>query len=108
MLTCWGPETVHSLLDDYSAEVYPDTFAAGEADRFARYLRRRLDELPAIPYLAEILAFEHALARASLYGEAAVVRWSVDPAELFASLDRGVVPKTLAEHVFEMQISPES
>ena len=108
MLACWGPETVHALLEDYSAEVYPDTFAAGEADRFARYVLGRLDDLPSIPYLAEILTFEHALARASLFGEPAVVRWSVDPAELFASLDRGAVPTTLAEHVFEMQISPES
>lgn len=108
MLACWGPERVHALLDDYSAEVYPDAFAAGEADRFARYVLGRLDRLPSVPYLAEILAFEHALARASLYGEPAVVRWSVDPAELFASLDRGVMPTAMEAHVFEMQISPES
>lgn len=107
MLASWGPDTVHALLDAYAAEVYPDTFAAGEADRFARYVLRRLDRLPSAPYLAEILAFEHALTRASLYGEPAVVRWSVDPAELFASLDQGVMP-TLAELPFEMQISPES
>jgi len=107
MLAAWGSDAVHALLEEYSSEVYPDTFASGEADRFARFLRGRLDRLPPAPYLDEVLSFEHALVRAALYGEPATVRWAIDPAELFASLERGVLPTSVAEQSFAMEIRPE-
>lgn len=106
MLASWGPDAVHALLDEYSREVYPDTFASGEADRFARFLRQRMDRLPPTPYLEEVLSFEHALVRAALYGEPATVRWTIDPTELFDSLERGVVPTSVREHSFAMEIRP--
>ena len=106
MLASWGPARVHTLLGDYSAEVYPDAFAAGEADRFARYLRGRLERLPPTPYLSVVLSFEHALVRASLYGEPATIRWSIDPTELFESLDQGVLPASMSGQAFDMEIRP--
>ena len=107
MLASWGPDAVHALLDQYSREVYPDTFAGGEADRFGHFLRQRMDRLPRTPYLEEVLSFEHALVRAALYGEPATVRWTIDPTELFELLERGVIPASVTEHSFAMEIRPE-
>jgi uncharacterized protein (UPF0276 family) len=108
MLASWGSDAVHSLLDDYCAEVYPDAFAAGEADRFVRFLRGRLDRMPPARFLTPVLSFEHALVRASLFGESSTVRWSIDPSELFESLDRGVLPTSVTERDFHMEIRPAS
>ncbi|HET9522108.1 MAG TPA: hypothetical protein VFO73_13755, partial [Candidatus Limnocylindrales bacterium] len=108
MLASWGSDAVHTVLDDYSAEVYPDAFAAGEADRFACFLRGRLDRMPPARYLTQVLSFEHALVRASLFGESSTIRWSIDPSELFESLDRGVLPTSVTERDFHMEIKPAS
>ena len=107
MIASWEPDVVHAVLSEYSTAVYPDAFAAGEADRFGRFLKGLLDRLPAAPYLPEVLAFEHALVRASLYGEPATVHWSVDPTELFESLDRGIVPTSITKQDLTMEIRPE-
>jgi len=83
MLAHLGPAAVRDLLSDYHNSSFPDTFASGEADSFAVYLRGRVEVLPAVPFLADVLNFEHALIRACLYGASSRVEWSVDPAELF-------------------------
>ena len=43
-----------------------EIFTSGEADRFACFLRERLDRLPPTPYLRDVLRLEHALVRALL------------------------------------------
>jgi uncharacterized protein (UPF0276 family) len=107
MLASWGPATVQALLDEYQSETYPDIFAAGEGDRFARFLASRLDRLPPSPYIREVLRFEHALVRAALYGERATVQWNVDPVELFDTLELGRVPETVTPQSFAMEIVPQ-
>jgi uncharacterized protein (UPF0276 family) len=107
MLASWGPATVRALLDEYQSQTYPDTFAAGEGDRFARFLASRLDRLPSSPYIRQVLGFEHALVRAALYGERATVQWEIDPVELFDTLEQGRVPATVTPQTFAMEIVPQ-
>lgn len=107
MLAGWGPERVRAVLRDYESQAYPDAFASGEADRFATFLEGQLDRLPPVPYLPDVLGFEHALVRAALYGERATVRWGIDPVELFEALDEGRVPVGLATRESAMEIVPE-
>lgn len=64
--------------------------------------------MPPARYLTQVLSFEHALVRASLFGESSTIRWSIDPSELFESLDRGVLPTSVTERDFHMEIKPAS
>ena len=82
-------------------------FASGEADRFAEYLQSQLARLPSSRFLPEVLRFEHALIRASLYGEASKIEWSVDPAELLGALEAGQLPSEVRTARFAMNIVPE-
>ncbi len=102
-----GSAVVHQLLRDYHASTFPDLFTSGEADRFADYLGGRLATLPHVPFLAEVLRFEHALVRAALYGARSRVEWEVDPTELFGALEEGrvVSPKRIPR--FAMEVVPE-
>src|SRR5437764_11508354 len=59
MLAHLGPVAVRDLLRDYHTTSFPEFFASGEADQFAEYLRGRLSLLPLVPFLAEVLSFEH-------------------------------------------------
>jgi len=92
LLAHLGAQTVKDLLSGYHANSFPDLFTSGEADRFAVYLRGRLDSLPPMPFLREVLEFEHALIRAALYGTASRIEWDVDPTEIFDALDAGRIP----------------
>jgi hypothetical protein len=62
---------------------------------FAQFLHARLPLQPRIPYFDEVLAFEHALVRATVYGASMEVAWSADPTLLFESLDAGELPRDL-------------
>ena len=107
LLSHLGPANVHALLHDYHTSSFPDLFTSGEADRFAAYLRARLGALPPIPFLAEVLNFEHALTRASLYGATSRIEWSVDPAELFDALEAGRIPSPKSTAHLTMDVVPE-
>lgn len=99
-----GPVAVRELLQQYHRECFPDVFTSGEADRFAQFLRARLSQLPAVPYIADVLAFEHALIRATLYGAGSRIDWSCDPAELFEVLESGRMPQDIPRMQFSMDI----
>lgn len=107
MLANWGPARVHALLAEYTAQCYPDIFTSGEADRFACFLRERLDRLPLSPYLRDVLHFEHALVRAALYRERTTVQWDIDPTELFDTLEQGRVPAAVTAQKVTMEIVPQ-
>ncbi|MBZ5538124.1 MAG: DUF692 domain-containing protein [Acidobacteriia bacterium] len=107
MLAHLGPAAVHDLLNDYHISTFPEDFASGEADRFAQYLRGRLATLPPVPFLANVLDFEHALIRAALYGATSRIEWSVDPAELFSALEAGRLPSSTRTTRIIMDIVPE-
>jgi hypothetical protein len=99
-----GPNAVRGLLQDYERQCFPDVFTSGEADRFARFLRERMPVMTEVPYLVDVLGFEHALIRASLYGEPSRVEWSCDPTELFESLASGCIPGDLVPLRFSMDV----
>jgi uncharacterized protein len=83
------------LLDAYFEAHAPEPFAALEADGFAQFLHTRLPLQPRIPYLDEVLAFEHALVRATIHGVSSEIAWTADPTMLFDSLDAGKLPRDL-------------
>jgi hypothetical protein len=87
-----GEGRTRALLDSYCAQCSPEPFAAVEADAFARFLRGQPSALRDVPWLDEVLAFEHALVRATLYGASSDVVWSTDPSALFEALDAGRLP----------------
>lgn len=87
-----GEERTRALLDSYCAERSPEPFVAVEADSLAGFLRCQAWAMRDVPWLDEVLAFEHALVRATLYGESSKVVWSTDPPALLESLDAGRLP----------------
>jgi uncharacterized protein (UPF0276 family) len=89
LLCAWGSSRVRELLIEFMRSRPPELFVSAEADAFAGFLRERA--LP-IPYLDEVLAFEHALVRAALYGESSTVTFAHEPTALFESLEQGRLP----------------
>lgn len=51
-----------------------------------------------------MLAFEHALVRATIHGVSTDVTWSVDPAMLFDSLDAGRLPAALPKVSSQLRV----
>lgn len=102
-----GPNEVRALLDAYFREQAPDPFTALEADYFARFLRSRAELVEHLPYLAETLAFEDALVRATVYGTATDLAWSTDPTALFAELENGRAPVGLPSVHSAMRVCAE-
>jgi uncharacterized protein (UPF0276 family) len=107
LLASLGSPAVHELLRDYHAQSFPDLFTSGEADRFADYLRGRLATLPPMPFLPEVLNFEHALLRAAVYGTKSRIEWNIDPEQLFEALQAGRIPSFVRSTHFSMDIVPE-
>jgi uncharacterized protein (UPF0276 family) len=97
LLSGLGAPGTHHLLDAYFETRSPEPFAAVEADRFAQFLRARMPLRPAIPFLDEVLAFEHALVRATVYGASSELAWSADPIRMFDALDAGTLPRGLPQ-----------
>jgi len=89
LLCAWGSPKVRELLVEFMRTRPPELFVSAEADAFAGFLR---DKALPIPYLDEVLAFEHALVRATLYGESCTVRFAHEPTALFESLEQGRLP----------------
>ena len=103
LLAGLGPRGTHELLASYFAGRPPEPFAAVEAEGFARFLHAHLGQLD-IPQLPQVLAFEHALVRATIHGESTDVAWSVDPTTLFESLDAGRLPERLPPVSSQMRV----
>ncbi|HEX8969485.1 MAG TPA: DUF692 family protein [Chloroflexota bacterium] len=90
-----GQRGAQDLLDAYLEAYPPEPFGAVEADRCASFLRTCLPRMPAIPFLEEVLSYEHALVKAAIYGTSSEVRWSADPVRILESLDHGELPGAL-------------
>lgn len=99
-----GPQETHALLDAYCEQHPPEPFAAVEADAFAYFLRERLPLLRVVAYLDEVLAFEHAMVRATVHGARSELVWSADPVSILASLDAGMLPPRLPGTSITMRI----
>ncbi len=106
MLRALGPVEVDTLMRAYCRSCPSHIFTAVEADHFACYLRNQLDAgaLTGVPWLAEVLAFEHAMVRASLHGEGCTLQWSVDPVRLFEALESGAGLDRLPPLPLQMQV----
>ena len=89
LLCTLGGARVRQLLAEFADSCPPELFVSAEADAFARFLREKA--LP-IPYLEEVLSFEHALVRATLFGESSTVHFIHEPTALLESLERGQLP----------------
>jgi hypothetical protein len=101
LLSACGTAVVRELLKDFMSSCPPELFVSAEADAFARFLRSR----PVmVPYLEEVLAFEHALVRATLYGESSTVRFTHEPTSLFESLGQGRLPNDSPHQDFPILI----
>jgi uncharacterized protein len=99
LLAGLGARDTQELLEAYCEAHPPEPFAALEADAFARFLRARIEPLRRLPHFEEVLAFEHALVRATIHGESCEIAWTTDPVQLFDALDTGVLPRDLlAQH----------
>jgi len=103
-----GSVETNRLLCAYHAASFPDAFATAEADRFAEYLHTHISLLPSIPFLTEVLEFEHALIRAALYGAKSRIEWDIDPSDLFGALEKGRIPSPKRTNRFAMEIVPEN
>lgn len=100
-----GVDAVRRFMDRYVADTPPDAYAAVEAHRFAEYLARNRAQLPAVPYLDEVLAFEHALLQATLYGRSTRVKFSGDPTAVLGALECGELPRRLPPLACEMTVA---
>jgi uncharacterized protein len=104
-----GAAALNTLLQAYCHSCPSDIFTAMEADHFACYLRGKIDDGELnLPWLGEVLAFEHAMIRASLRGEASALDWSVDPTLLFAALESGEGLDALPPAALRMQVQADS
>lgn len=99
-----GPTSVKALLGEYRTGWWPDVFTSGEADAFAKFLWSRIDRLRGVPFLADVLTFEHAMIRATLYGASSRIDWHHDPVMLFESLERGEFPNGIPAADFSMEV----
>jgi hypothetical protein len=82
-----------------------DLYTAVEADRFAGFVGQRIAcGTLRVRWLDEVLAFEHAMVRASLWGRGTTLRWSVDPVRLFEALEAGQPTDTLPHVRLEMVV----
>jgi uncharacterized protein (UPF0276 family) len=94
LLAGLGSRDTRELLRAYAASCPPDSYPAVEAHHFATFLRGHFD-VTRVRHLDEVLAFEHALVKASIFGSSTEVCWSVDPTLLLESLDAGRLPDRL-------------
>nr|WP_255428086.1 DUF692 family multinuclear iron-containing protein [Ramlibacter cellulosilyticus] len=106
LLGALGDRGFGELFAAYCRTHAPEPFASVEAERFAGFLRTRIDGGLCVPYLDEVLAFEHGLLRATLLGASSEVRWSVDPTMLIESLEAGTLPRGLPQVRSVMRIAP--
>ncbi|OOG56235.1 hypothetical protein B0E48_08520 [Rhodanobacter sp. C03] len=105
LLVAMGMRETLALLDAYFAQQTPETYAAIEADHFASFLLDHPDVLSRIPYLSEVVAFEHALVRATIRPTSTDLVWSTDPTAILSALDEGRAPAELPSVRSTMRVS---
>ena len=90
-----GEDDTEALLQAYARHSPPQPFAALEAEQFAAFVWGHIGHWPHLPHLCEVLAFEHALIRASVHGHSTQLHWSVDPTQVLEALEAGQLPPPL-------------
>ena len=103
-----GTQAVDELVRAYCRTEPADIFTAVEAERFAAFLQRRVEDgRLSVLFLDDVLAFERAMIRASLYGMSTHLQWSVDPSALLSTLEMGSSPELLARVSVPMVVQVE-
>ncbi|MGB9377000.1 MAG: DUF692 family multinuclear iron-containing protein [Mycobacteriales bacterium] len=105
LLAGLGGQQTRELLDSYLASSPPDAYAAVEAHQFACFLSERPHVLRRVPYLAEVLEFEHGLVRATIFGQDSELHWTADPTAILGALDDGDLPPQLPPAHTRMRIA---
>jgi hypothetical protein len=103
LLGSLGAADVHELLAEFMRSRPPELFVSAEADGFASFLEAKALR---VPYLTEVLAFEHALIRALLYDEASTIVFDHEPTALLESLEHGRVPRGLLRKTTSLVVRP--
>lgn len=105
LLAGLGRRETHALLDGYFGSQPPDAYSAVEAHHFACYLLERPQVLQRVPHLSEVVQFEHALVRATIFGADSDVQWTADPTAILEALALGRLPTELPTTTSRMHIS---
>jgi uncharacterized protein (UPF0276 family) len=100
-----GSQGTAELLDTFFRACPAESYHAVEADNFARFLLQRPNFIASIPYLREVLGYEHALIRATVHGSDSLIEWTADPTAILQSLDRGEQPGFLPVVPSSMTVS---
>ena len=100
-----GRQDASELLDSYFGERPAQMYRALEVETFARFLTQRSELLDRIPYLREVLGYEHALIKATVLGEDSQIEWTADPTAILQALDLGQLPPPLPVVPSSMLIS---
>ncbi len=100
-----GRQDTSELLDTYCSKQPAQMYRALEVESFARFLTRRPELLDRVPYLREVLGYEHALIKATVLGEDSQIEWTADPTAILRALDRGQLPRSLPVVPSSMLIS---
>lgn len=103
LLASLGAAETRELLREFMRSRPPEVFVSAEADAFACFLEAKHLHLP---YLGEVIAFEHALIRAVLYEESSTVLFDHEPTALFESLEHGQIPRGLDPLTTSLVVRP--
>jgi hypothetical protein len=99
-----GEAGTRAIIRGFWDSAPPQPFAGDEGLAFAAYLASSPLELP---FLDDVLAFELALLRASISGEATTVRFAADPAQLLGALAEGRMPEDVALGDYAFEVAPQ-
>jgi uncharacterized protein (UPF0276 family) len=99
-----GEEGTRAIMRGFWDRAAPEPFAGDEGLAFAAYLA---SSPPKLPFLDDILAFELALLRASISGEATTVHFAADPAQLLGALAEGRLPEDVALGDYAFEVAPQ-
>lgn len=104
LLLTLGRNSFEQLLGDYLQQVPPSLFAADEAGNFAAYLGHV--EL-AVPYLAEVLAFEQNTIATLTDGMPRTTTFGYEPISVLRALGEGRLPAEPVAGGFEITVTGE-
>lgn len=100
-----GTQDTSELLETYFSERPARMYRALEVESFARFLTQRSELLDRVPYLREVLSYEHALIKATVLGEDSHIEWTADPTAILHALDLGQPPPSMPVVPSSMLIS---
>ena len=105
LLLYGGEPFMRELLSTFFRTSPPELFGSAEADAFASYLEARAYD---VPYLPEVVGFEHAALRVLTDEESRVVPFRYEPKALLGALAQGRLPDAPPEGSYEVEVTPDA